>query len=92
MPWLDEALEMYLPPVSAAPSAPLCAECSPSGSKKNGCLPQTLHAAVGAERLVNLRDLRRRGDRIADHASAHMAHNFRNRTVAMDDGWEYPDT
>ena len=42
MPWLEEAFEMYLPPVSAAPRAPLCAECSPSGSKKNGCLPQTL--------------------------------------------------
>ena len=33
---------MYLPPVNAAPKAPLCAECSPSGSKKKGCLPQTL--------------------------------------------------
>src|SRR5665647_1733916 len=42
MPWLEEALEMKFPPVSAAPSAPLCAECSPSVSKKNGCLPQTL--------------------------------------------------
>ena len=41
-PWLDEALEMKRPPVSAAPMAPLCAECSPSGSKKNGCLPHTL--------------------------------------------------
>ncbi len=42
MPWLDEALETNLPPVRAAPSAPDCAECSPSGSKKNGCLPHTL--------------------------------------------------
>ena len=42
MPWLEEALEMKLPPVSAAPSAPLWAECSPSVSTKNGCLPQTL--------------------------------------------------
>ena len=33
---------MYWPPVSAAPSAPLWAECSPSGSKKKACLPQTL--------------------------------------------------
>ena len=33
---------MNCPPVSAAPSAPLWAECSPSGSKKNGCLPHTL--------------------------------------------------
>ena len=32
---------MNCPPVSAAPSAPLCAECSPSGSKKNGCRPHT---------------------------------------------------
>ena len=42
MPWLDEALEMNWPPVSDAPRAPLCAECSPSGSKKKGCFPQTL--------------------------------------------------
>ncbi len=42
MPWLDEAFEMKLPPVRAAPSAPLCAECSPSVSTKKGCLPQTL--------------------------------------------------
>ena len=67
---------MYLPPVSAAPSAPLCAECSPSGSKKNGCLPQTLTSALGAERLVELGDLGGRGDRIADHAAAHVAHHW----------------
>ena len=44
IPWDDDALEMNCPPVSAAPSAPDCAECSPSGSKKNGCRPNTLTA------------------------------------------------
>src|SRR5665647_3986417 len=53
MPWLEEALEMKFPPVSAAPSAPLCAECSPAVSKKNGCLPQTFEAA-GAEGQLNV--------------------------------------
>ena len=41
-PWLEEALEMYFPLVNAAPIAPLCAECFPSGSKKKGRLSQKL--------------------------------------------------
>ena len=56
MPWLDEAFEMKLPPVSAAPSAPDCAECSPSVSKKNGCLPQTLSwpSALAASKVSEI--------------------------------------
>ena len=52
MPWEDEALEMNWPPVMVAPSAPLWAECSPSGLKKNGCLPQTFTPPSARTRLI----------------------------------------
>ena len=56
------------------------------GLEEERVLAPDVAAAVGAERLVDLGDLGRRRDRIADHAAAYVAHHFGDGAVAMDDG------
>ena len=53
--------------------------------EEEGVLAPDVDFAIGAERLIDFRDFRRRGDRVADHAAAHAAHNLGYGAVAVDD-------
>ena len=51
-------------------------------------LTPDVHTAAGPESLVDLGYFRRGGDWITNYTSTHMAHDLRNRTVAMDYCWK----
>ena len=57
----------------------------PLGFEEERVLPEHVDATGRPGRLERLRDLGRRGDRVADHAPADMAHDVGDRPVAMDD-------
>jgi hypothetical protein len=48
--------------------------------------PPHVHGALGPGGLEELGDLGRRRDRVADHPAAHVTHDVRRGTVAVDDG------
>ena len=53
-------------------------------AEEEGMPAPDIDAAVGAYGLVDLRDLGGRGDRVADDATADMAHDMGHRAVAVD--------
>ncbi len=55
------------------------------GLEEEGVLAPDVDSAVGAERLVDLRDFGGGSDRIPDHAAAHATHDFGYGAVAVDD-------
>ena len=60
--------------------------------EEEGVLAPDVDSAIGSERLINFRDLGGRGDRVADHAAAYAAHNFRYSAIAIDDAlnaWKF---
>ena len=87
MPWLDEALETYLPPVERRAERAALGGMLAFRLEEERMLVPDIAAAVRPESFVDFGDLGGRRDRIADDSSADAAHDLGDGAIAVDYTW-----